>query len=197
MKKEYFSVLVLLFFLLFYTHSNGQEDYSFGSSAKKDYEKLIELQQGTEQTFLQTHDFDIKINGCDNVINHLNKFLKRYPDDERSDKVATALESWKSQKITFNLQLNSLINDLSSLLSKKAAEAAFKKHKMSKIEAIDLISQDKHTDGNKLFLTNVYTVRMKGKIIGKTISKLSISTSGSINIEDKSTLINDKAQIEE
>jgi len=197
MKKEYFSVLVLLFFLLFYTHSNGQEDYSFGSSAKKDYEKLIELQQGTEQTFLQTHDFDIKINGCDNVINHLNKFLKRYPDDKRSDKVATALESWKSQKITFNLQLNSLVNNLSSLLSKKAAEAAQKKHPMSKIEEIALASQDKHTVGEKLNLTNVYSVRMKGKMLGKSIFKLSITTSGSIDIEDKNVLVNDKAQVEE
>jgi hypothetical protein len=197
MKKEYFSVLVLLLLLLFYSHSNGNQNSFFAPNAKKDYEKIVKLQQETEQSFLETHDFDIKIKGCENVILALNEFLKNYPNDKHNVTFTPDLESWKTKKFAFTSEQNMLINKLSSLLGKKAGETAQKKHPMSKIEAIDLASQDKHTVGEKLNLTNVYSVRMKGKMLGKSIFKLSITTSGSIDTEDKSVLVNDKAQVEE
>lgn len=195
MEKGYFIALVLILSFLSFTHSDGKSDYSF--SSKGDYEKLIKLQQKTEQTLLQTYDFDIKISNCDNVINSLDKFIKKYSSSEWSDTAIAALESWKSRKIKLTSQYSTLINELSSSLQDNAEKAANHKHKMSTIVRIDLISQSKHTEGSKLSLTNQYTVSMIGKILKKAIYTLKITTSGSISIDDRIIFVNDNPQIEE
>lgn len=197
MKKEFFGFISIIFILVFLSHAFAEQKYSFSSGAKKDYEKLSQLQQDAEQSFLETHDFDIKIKSCDNIINSLNQFIKKYPKDKWGDTATTALETWTTKKSALVSQENMLIMKLSSLLSQKAREAAQKKHKMSNVESFDLASQEKHIEGDKLNLINTYSVRMKGKLLGKSIYKLSISTSGSINIEDKMTTVNDNAQVEE
>jgi hypothetical protein len=197
MKKEYFSIIVLFLSLLIFTRSNGNPYYFFSSGEKKDYEKLIKLQQETEQNLSQTYDFDIKISSCDNIINALNKFIKKYPDSERTDTAKIGLQSWYLRKSKFISQLNSLVNELSSNLDKTARDAARHKHKLSKVERCDNISQNKHTEGSKIFMTNVYTVSMKGKIIKKSISNFKITVSGSISIDDRTIFIDDKPQIED
>ena len=197
MKKEYFSIIVLFLSLLILTRSNGNPYYSFSSGEKKDYEKLIKLQQETEQNLSQTYDFDIKISSCDNIINALNKFIKKYPDSERTDTAKIGLQSWYLRKFKLTSQLNSLVNELSSNLDKTARDAARHKHKLSKVERCDNISQNKHTEGSKIFMTNVYTVSMKGKIIKKSISNFKITVSGSISIDDRTIFIDDKPQIED
>jgi hypothetical protein len=90
-----------------------------------------------------------------------------------------------------------LVNELSSNLDKTARDAARHKHKLSKVERCDNISQNKHTEGSKIFMTNVYTVSMKGKIIKKSISNFKITVSGSISIDDRTIFIDDKPQIED
>jgi hypothetical protein len=197
MKKEYFSIIVLFLSLLIFTRSNGNPYYFFSSGEKKDYEKLIKLQQETEQNLSQTYDFDIKISSCDNIINALNKFIKKYPDSERTDTAKIGLQSWYLRKFKLTSQLNSLVNELSSNLDKTARDAARHKHKLSKVERCDNISQNKHTEGSKIFMTNVYTVSMKGKIIKKSISNFKITVSGSISIDDRTIFIDDKPQIED
>jgi hypothetical protein len=197
MKKEYFSIIVLFLSLLIFTRSNGNPYYSFSSGEKKDYEKLIKLQQETEQNLSQTYDFDIKISSCDNIINALNKFIKKYPDSERTDTAQIGLQSWYLRKFKLTSQLNSLVNELSSHLSEKAKVAAQHKHKLSKIEQFDNISQNKHTEGSKIFMTNVYTVSMKGKIIKKSTFNFKITVSGSIAIDDRRITSDENPQFED
>jgi len=197
MKKEFCIALVLLLPLLLFTQSFGQEYHDYHSEGKKDYRKLIELQHSTEQNISQTYDFDYKISSCDNVINSLDRFIREHHDSEVADKAKIDRSDWVARKIAIKSKLESLTQELSSSLHDKAVQAAKHKRKLLfKVDKIDQISQDRHTDGAKLVITNVYAVRMKS-IIGGVISNLTITATGTIGIDDRRLLIDDNPKIAE
>jgi len=167
------------------------------SSAKQDYEEVLTLQQATEQALQQTTDYDIKLKSCDDMMRVLDEFLKKHPQGEWSDVARTALQSWQSRKTALFSERSSLVDELGTRLRNRAIEAARSAHGMSNIETVDLESRDQRTEGNRILVTDVYAVRMKGAILRMHIFKLRVTTSGYIATDEKRIAVNERVNVQE
>jgi hypothetical protein len=98
--KVYLKLLIITF--IFISCSNPQK--IFGEVQK--------LQDASNQTILQTRDYDIKINVCENTIDTLQKILDKHRENDWSNVAIYNLKAWESRKAAFLQEITSLHNKL-------------------------------------------------------------------------------------
>lgn len=131
------------------------------------------------------------------MVRVLDEFLRKHPQGEWSDVARTALQSWQSRKTTLSSERSSLVEELGTRLRNRSIEAARNAHGMSNVESVDLESRDQRTEGNRILITDIYAVRMKGAILGMHIFKLRITASGYIATDEKKVVVNDRVNVQE
>ena len=167
------------------------------ANPKADYQEVEEVLSATEQSIQQTSDYDVRIKACDDAITSLQAFLGKHKDGEWADVATSALSAWQSKKSAFQQELNSLFDELSSKLRDKSIEECKKVHPVSNIENIILTSSQKSKDGYNLTVNEAYSVRMRGALLGTSIFKLMVHTSGHIAMDSKKISVDDQAPVEE
>jgi hypothetical protein len=90
-----------------------------------------------------------------------------------------------------------LVDELDTRLLEKAKEVSNGRHFLSTIEEIQLIDSNQYKEDNKIFLENIYNVRMVGIFVGSSIYKFDIRVVGYVNMIDDSIIIYDRTVIDE
>jgi hypothetical protein len=165
--------------------------------AREAYDKLQVALASSEQVMSATYDYDIKIQNCDDAINAIQNFLQSYDQTELGAPLQTTLIAWQQRKSACNEEFNSLDEELFNLCKAKAIDVAEAQHSMSYVETINLASQKKTKDGNKVILNNAFDVRMRGSVIGKHIFKLKVFVDGYFAMDTKKVGVYDNARVEE
>lgn len=142
-------------------------------------------------------DYVIRMKNCDDIISLLKNYISKHPEGELTTSVKTSLMSWQSRKAILEQELNSLSNKLYSQLQDRAIFEAQKVHRMSKVERVNLEERKRETIGIKIHVTDIYAIRMRGTIIGKSIFKLNVTVSGNIDTATKQIFVNDKVKVDE
>jgi PBP1b-binding outer membrane lipoprotein LpoB len=185
--KTYLRIFIAFIFLVLSSCANP----------KADYEEVQKLLSASEQTIQQTADYDIRIKSCDDAMGALQAFLNKHKEGEWTNVAKNSLAAWESKKSAFQQELNSLSEELFSQLKKRAIEESKKVHSFSNIENINLENRAKSKDGYLLLVTDTYSVRMRGAIVGTSIFKLVVKVSGRIAMDSKQVFVDERATVEE
>jgi hypothetical protein len=167
------------------------------SDPEGDYKNVQKLLAASENILENSYDYDILIKTCDDAINILEKYLEAHKEGNWSEVAKNSLLSWKSRKISFEQELNYLLEQLHDQLKTRAEKEAKKKHPISKIESINLDDRIKTKVGNSIQVMDTYSIRMVGAILGKNIFKLSINVSGSLAMDTQTITVDEKVIIDE
>ena len=166
------------------------------SDPKADYDTVQKIQEASELTIERTSDFDVKTKACDDAINALQTFVTKHQEGEWSNTAKTALESWQSKKSSLQQEVTSLSEKLYRLMTERAAELASNHHPVSKIEKMQLADRQTRKEADKIVVSDSYTVKMRGAILGKEVFNFSVKVLGHISTDSKSVTI-DNAVIDE
>ena len=161
------------------------------------YAKLRTTLGSSEQVMSSTYDYDIKMKSCDDAVGSIQEFTRRFADSEFNPFLQTALISWQQRKSACQEELNSLLGKFAEISRDKAVDLATAQHLMSNIEKIELSSREKHKDGNKIRISDVYNVRMQGIILGTSIFKFNVHVNGYIAMDTKAVGLYNDAYVEE
>ena len=167
------------------------------SNPKADYDEVQQILNTSEKTIQQSFDYEIRIKACDDAIASLNKFIQKHKEGEWSNVAKNSLNAWESQRTSFQQELTDLSNELYAQLKDKAIEESKRVHSFSNIENIALENRNQSKIGSFVKVTDVYSVRMRGAIIGNNIFKLLVTVSGRIGMESKKVFVDEKAVVEE
>ena len=171
--------------------------FSSCSNQKAEYEEVQTILNATDQTIQQTSDYDIKIKTCDDAINALNKFVTMHKEGEWVNIAKNSLAAWESKKSSFQQELESLYGNLSMKLRQKAIDGSKNIHPLSNIEIINRDNMSTIKDGYNIRVTENYSVRMRGSMLGASIFKLNVRTSGRIAMDTKVVLADDGVTVQE
>jgi PBP1b-binding outer membrane lipoprotein LpoB len=166
------------------------------SDPKADYDTVQKIQEASELTIARTSDFDVKIKACDDAINALQTFVAKHQEGEWTNTAKTALDSWQSKKSSLQQEVTSLSEELYRLMNDRATELASSHHPVSKIEKIQLADRQTKKEADQIVVSDSYTVKMRGAILGKEVFNFSVKVLGHISTNSKSVAI-DNAVIDE
>ena len=159
------------------------------SDQKADFDSVQKIQDTSELTIQRTADYNIKAKACDDAINALQSFLAKHTDGEWANTARTALDSWHSRKSSLQQEFTSLSQKLYQLMSTQAVQLADKHHPASKIEKIELSDRKSTIDGPKIVVNDVYSVKMRGQIIGMHVFNFKVNVSGHISTDTKNVAV--------
>lgn len=164
---------------------------------KLDFEAIQKLQGAAELVMQYSTDYVVRTKSCDDIINSLNGYISKHPEGDWTTSAKTSLMSWESRKSILEQELSSLSNKLYYQMKDKAIAEAKKTHGMSEIEEMLLNNRDKKVVGDNIQVTDVYSIRMRGAILGTHIFKLKVTVSGDIIQATKQVFVNNNAVVEE
>jgi hypothetical protein len=76
-------------------------------------------------------------------------------------------------------------------------KAAFYTHAWSDIEQMVLDKRERQKNGNKIVFTDIYSIRMRGKIVGTNIFKLQVTATSEISMDSKTVVAMGNPKVEE
>jgi hypothetical protein len=197
--SQYDSIVVQSIALWESRKSNLIKDWELENSKKardNNYDDVMRTQQASEQNQNLTNDFDIKMKCCDDAIGAIDKFLGRYPHDGAQPELNTALLSWRDHKAALEQELNSLYQKAYNLNKANASNAAKIQHSMSYINKIDLEKSEKEKRGDKIFVTDIYSIRMVGRILAYNVYNFKVKSVARISMENQTVEVFDPQVIE-
>lgn len=181
------SVLILALLVLF-SCSDEQEDV----------DKMQKLLEVGEQTMQHSTDYDVKIKVCNDMIILLQNFVKKHPEGEWSNTAQTALMSWESRRDIISREKESLTTELYSRLKARAKQEAKNAHPLSDIEGeVNLDKRDEWKQGSWIAVKDIYSIRMRGSILGTSIFKLKVVVQGHIATDTKQVSLDENAAVVE
>lgn len=164
---------------------------------KKDYEDVQKLQDAAEQVIQRSPDYDTRIRACDNAIGAIERFLQEHKEGEWSNIAQNALSSWQSRKTSLEQELTALSELLYSKLQDRAVSECKKIHPASNIEEVKLDNRATTKDGNNVRVSDTYSVRMRGAVLGTHIFKLTVRVSGWIAMDSNRVFVDETAIVDE
>jgi hypothetical protein len=167
------------------------------SSTKPDYEAMQKVLDASERTIAQTYDYQIRIKTCQDAIGVLNAFLQKHHNGDLPTAARDALAAWESKKAALEQQFNQLSGELSDQLRQKAIDESNEAHPLSGVENIVLQNRATSKTGYTIFVTDTYSVRMKGAMIGYHIFKLLVTVSGYMRMDSNTVFVDKNASVEE
>ena len=163
------------------------------SDPKADFDTVQKIQDTSELTIQRTADYSIKAKACDDAINALQSFLAKHTEGEWANTARTAIDSWRSRKSSLQQEFASLSQKLFQLTHDQAVQLAVKHHPASKIEKIELSDWKSTTDGLKIVVNDVYSVKMRGQIVGIHVFNFKVNVSGHISTDTKEVAVDNSA----
>lgn len=91
----FFSLFILV--ILFLTYC---------SNPKEDYETIKHLQKVAEKNLQESSDDVAKLRSCDEVVETLDEFIKKYPDGEWNLTANSDLSSWQLKRASIQESIN-------------------------------------------------------------------------------------------
>jgi len=160
------------------------------------YTQLQAILESADRTVSMSNDYELKISSCDSAINAATDFLRSHDDGKLAATLEASVFAWQQRKTAYQHELDLLRDEFNALSKERAVSLAEAQHTYSHIDKITLKSSTNQKNGAKVFISDIYDVRMKDGDTGRKFPIFKVHVNGYIDYDSRDVVINEDARVE-